>query len=181
MKRHDILRFIAAIAICEGAGVLGFFVTVGAIPVWYASLAKPDIAPPHWVFGPVWIALYALMGVALFLVWKHDWKVVNPILVGKGRAWNKRSERLWTGDLQRINIVALFWIQLALNALWSILFFGMRAPAAAFFEIIALWVSIFYVIVNFYRVSKTAAWLLIPYLLWVGFAAYLNFEILILN
>ncbi len=177
MNFNKILKCITAIIVSELAGIIGAVFTTPAIATWYATLAKPALNPPAWVFGPVWTILYALIGVSLFLVWKNDWRVVNVLSVGSGKAWNKLSQRLWTGDLQKVNIIALFWVQWALNAAWSILFFGLHMPGAALFEIAVLWISIVYVMVNFWRVSKAAAWLLVPYILWVTFAGYLNFSI----
>jgi tryptophan-rich sensory protein len=177
MHLNKISKLVITLVVSECAGIIGALFTTPSIATWYATLPKPALNPPAWIFGPVWTTLYALIGVALFLVWKNDWRVVNPLSVGSRRAWNKLSQRLWTGDLQKVNIVALFWVQWALNILWSILFFGLHAPGIAFFEIAVLWISIVYVIVNFWRVSKAAAWLLVPYILWVTFAGYLNFSI----
>lgn len=177
MHFKDFLKLLASIVISELAGFVGAIFTVGAIPTWYATLAKPALNPPNWLFGPVWTALYALMGIALFLVWKNDWKVKQTVLVPKRKVWNRWSERFWVGDLQKQNIIAVFAVQWILNVLWSYLFFGLRQPGWAFFELLALWFSVIYVIINFYRVSKPAAWILTPYLVWVSFAAYLNFSI----
>src|SRR3990167_4708830 len=100
---------------------------------------------------------------------------------GGKRAWNRYSERLWTGSWQKANVIALFAIQLFLNAFWSVLFFGLKVPGFAFFELLALWFAILYTIINFYRISKPAAYLLIPYLLWVSFAGYLNYAVWMMN
>ncbi len=177
MHLNKISKLIIALVISELAGIIGAIFTAPAIATWYATLAKPTLNPPSWVFGPVWTILYALIGISLFLAWKNDWRVVNVLSVGSGKAWNKLSQRLWTGDLQKVNVIALFWVQWALNVAWSILFFGFHAPGAALFEIVVLWISIVYVMINFWRVSKAAAWLLVPYVLWVTFAGYLNFSI----
>ncbi len=177
----QVFKLIISIVVSECAGIIGAIFTTSSIAGWYAGLAKPALNPPAWVFGPVWTILFALIGIALFLVWKNDWKVVHHLFAEKRKAWNKLSQRLWMGDLQKVNIITLFWMQLVLNILWSVLFFGLHLPGAAFFEIMALWFSILYVAVNFWRVSKTAAWLLAPYLVWVGFAAYLNLAIWMLN
>ncbi|MFA6494875.1 MAG: TspO/MBR family protein [Candidatus Paceibacterota bacterium] len=177
MHINKVSKLIIAIIISELAGIIGAVFTTPSIATWYATLAKPALNPPAWVFGPVWTALYALIGVSLFLVWNNDWRVVNVLSVGSHKAWNKLSQRLWTGDLQKVNIVALFWVQWTLNVAWSILFFGLHSPGAALFEIAVLWISIVYVMINFWRVSKAAAWLLVPYILWVTFAGYLNFSI----
>lgn len=151
-------KLIITIGISELAGVVGVFFTAPAIPTWYAELAKPALDPPAWVFGPVWTTLYFLMGVAAFLVWQRD--------------INRRNVKIALG---------VFVVQLALNALWSILFFGMRNPGVAFIEIIFLWVAISATIVVFAKISRSAAWLLVPYIAWVSFAAYLNYVIWTLN
>ncbi|MEK7630126.1 MAG: TspO/MBR family protein [Patescibacteria group bacterium] len=174
-------KFVISVAVCEFAGVIGAFFATPSISNWYINLAKPAFMPPAWIFSPVWATLYALMGVSLFLVWQNEWRVKNKILLPKKKAWNKWSERFWIGDLQKENIIAIFVIQLILNISWSYLFFGLQLPVLAFFEILALWWAIFYTIVNFYRVSKFAAWFLLPYVFWVSFAIYLNYSIVVLN
>lgn len=181
MKLHNGFKLLISILIAMFAGVLGSLATAPAISGWYAGLTKPAVTPPNEVFGPVWSALYLLMGISLYLAWKHDWKIVNPILEKRKRAWNHWSERLWFGDWKTINVVVIFIIQYVVNILWSYTFFGVHAIVFAFFEILVLWIAIVYLIMNFYRISKAAAYLLIPYLLWVSFAAYLNYLILTLN
>jgi len=158
MKRENVFKVIIAIAVSELAGIIGSVFTMPAIPEWYASLIKPALAPPSWVFGPVWVSLFALMGVASFLVWQ------------KGLEQSKVKIAL-----------SLFIVQLILNVAWSAVFFGLRDPGMAFVEIIILWIAIFAAIVAFAKVSKTAAFLLLPYLAWVSFASYLNFAIWSLN
>ncbi|MCL5666292.1 MAG: tryptophan-rich sensory protein [Patescibacteria group bacterium] len=161
MKPKDIVALVIAIIIAELAGAIGAVFTTAAIPSWYAGLTKPALTPPSWVFAPVWTLLYALMGVALFLVWKkHSY---NLGIIGMKNAW------AWA--------LAAFFFQLALNVLWSYLFFGLHSPGAAFVEIVILWLAIIANIVAFAKISVPAAWLLIPYVLWVSFAAYLNFAI----
>lgn len=178
----SVLKLIVSIIICEGAGILGSIFTTPAVQSsWYVLLTKPAFFPPNSIFGPVWSILYALMGISLFLVWKNNFAVRNDFLSAHRKAWNPYSERFWVGDWQKVNIIAVFCIQLFLNVLWSIIFFGMRNAGLAFFELIALWFSIIYLIANFYRVSKASAWFLAPYLLWVTFALYLNFSIWVLN
>jgi len=149
---------VIAIAVSELAGVIGAVFTVPAISGWYATLAKPAVNPPSWVFGPVWIALYFLMGVAAFLVWRRG---------------------LATSGVKRALVI--FDIQLILNVVWSIIFFGLHNPGGAFIEIIFLWLAILATTIAFAKISKFAAWLLVPYLLWVSFAGYLNFSIWIFN
>lgn len=157
-RSRTYVRLILALAICEGAGIVGSIFTTPAIPTWYAGLRKPDFAPPNWVFGPVWTTLYLLMGISLFTVWN----------AGFDKATVRRS-------------VAAFSVQLVLNILWSYLFFGLRSPLLGLVGIIAMWIAIASTIVFFQKVSKTAAFLFIPYLLWVSFAGYLNYLLLMLN
>lgn len=153
-----ILKFIISIIICQLAGLIGSIFTSQSIPTWYASLKKPAFNPPNWLFGPVWTALFLLMGIALFLVWQ------------KG-----------IGFPQVKIALIVFGIQLIFNILWSILFFGLRSPITGFIEIIILWILILLTILVFYPISKTASLLLLPYLLWVSFASILNFSLWRLN
>jgi tryptophan-rich sensory protein len=161
MQRFDWLKLAIAIVISECAGVIGSIFTITAIPTWYATLAKPSFNPPSWLFAPVWTTLYVLMGVAAFLIWRKD--------------------KAATAGANRNAALTLFALQLALNALWSILFFGMHSPLFGLIGIIALWVAIAWTIMAFYKISHSAAWLLAPYLLWVSFAFCLNFAIWKLN
>jgi len=154
MTINNSIKLLFAVVCVEAAGILGAFFTTPAIPAWYASLPKPALTPPSWVFGPAWTLLFALMGIAVYMV------------LSKG--WARREVKTAFG---------IFSAQLALNVLWSALFFGMRNPAAAFAEIIILWLAILATIVSFSKISKPAAWLLAPYILWVSFAAYLNYSI----
>ena len=154
----NITKLIISIVICQLAGVIGSFFTMDAIPVWYDTLAKPSFNPPSSVFGPVWIFLYLLMGISLFLVWKEDLK-------------NKQVKTAFM----------IFMIQLVFNAAWSIVFFGMRSTAGGLVVIIILWILILITTLKFMKISKTAGMLLVPYLLWVTFAAILNYSIFTLN
>ncbi len=181
MRINNLLKFVIAVVISEMAGVIGAIFTTPSIQGWYSGLAKPPLNPPGWVFGPVWTTLYFLIGVSLFLVWKRDWRVVNHFWEKRGKPWNPISEKLWTGEWKKINIIAIFTAQYILNILWSVIFFGLHRPDFAFFAIIGLWISIIYLMINFYRVSKLAAWLLVPYIVWVSFAVYLNYAIWVLN
>ena len=153
-----ILKLIISIAICQVAGLIGSIFTMPQIENWYSDLSKPWFNPPNWIFGPVWTLLFLLMGIALFLVWSE---------AGDNR--------------KKIKAVSVFSIQLLLNILWSVLFFGLNSPLSSFVEIIFLWVFILITLVYFYRVSKTAGLLLLPYLFWVSFASALNFFIWKLN
>ena len=156
MNYRDLLKLIACIAISESAGIIGSFFTISAIPVWYATLEKPLLNPPGWIFGPVWTTLYLLMGISLWLIWKSDSK--------------EKKRAIW-----------LFFAQLVLNAIWSPLFFGAQSIGGALAVIVLLWAAIVLTILVFTKISKVAAWLLVPYILWVSFAAYLNLAIFILN
>ncbi|MDD5218112.1 MAG: tryptophan-rich sensory protein [Candidatus Omnitrophica bacterium] len=158
MKISNWLQLILAITLCQAAGVIGSFYAVQAIPEWYATLQKPIFNPPNWIFGPVWLALYFMMALALYLIWQ--------------KGWSQNKIRLATG---------VFLVQLVLNALWSIIFFGMRNPSLAFAEIILLWISILVSIVMFGLIDRRASYLLMPYGLWVSFAAILNFYLWQLN
>ena len=158
MLRPDLSR----LAVCVGAVLLassiGSFATVRALPVWYKGLAKPSFNPPGWLFGPAWTVLYLMMAIAAWLLWKQ----------GIGAAGVKLA-------------LVVFLVQLVLNTLWSILFFGLRSPLAGFVDIVVLWLAILATIVLFFRVSAPAGVLLLPYIAWVTFAAALNAAILRLN
>ncbi len=158
MSKKNIVKLFISIGICELAGVVGSFFTAPAISSWYAGLVKPEINPPGWVFGPVWTLLYLLMGIALFLVWKRGFK--------------ERDSKIG---------LLFFALQLVLNSLWSIIFFGSQNPGLALVEIIIFWLAILLTIIYFFRVSKWSAILLLPYLLWVSLAIYLNYSIWLLN
>ncbi len=151
-----IWKLIISILIPFVASAIGGFFTSTSVSTWYIDLIKPSFNPPSWVFGPVWTILYLLMGIALYLVW-----------VDKSKK-------------KKLAFIA-FGTQMFLNALWSVLFFGLQKPLFAFVEIILLWSSILITIIYFYRINKNAAYLLIPYILWVSFAAVLNFSLFILN
>ena len=181
MNTKNVLKFVLSVLISESAGVIGFLFTSPAIERgWYESLTKPALTPLPWVFGPAWTMLYFLIGVSLYLVWKNDWVVVRP-LYAQRPSWNKWSERFWRGDLQKENTISVFYLHYTLNVLWSVVFFGFGRPDIAFFVLLALWTAAVYLMVNFYRVSKMAAWLLVPYFVWVTFAVYLNFFTWVLN
>jgi len=155
---NKIVKIIAAVLICELAGIVGSIFTTPSIPTWYASLSKPTFAPPNWLFAPVWTTLFALMGISAYLVWSKGTK--------------KKEVRI---------ALVVFGIQLLLNIFWSYLFFGLQNPLYAFFEIIILWSAIALTIFKFYKISKNAALLLLPYIIWVSIAATLNYYIWILN
>ncbi len=177
----NIFKFIISIIICQLAGVAGVFFTTPAIGDWYAKINKPSFTPPGSSIGLVWIILFFLMGISLYLVWSKNWQINIPTDRPERKAWNRFSEKLWSGTWREENTIAIFILQLFLNILWSIIFFGLKFPGLAFFELLMLWFAILYMIANFYRVSKTAAYLLIPYILWVSFAGFLNFTIWRMN
>jgi len=142
---------------CLAAGGLGSVATARSVGSWYVDIAKPEWTPPGVVFGPVWTTLYVMMGVAAWQVW---------------RAWSRED---------RPTALGAFVGQLLLNALWSFLFFGLRGPGWAAVEIVVLWFAIAATIVLFYRIRRTAALLLVPYLAWVSYATALNIAIWNLN
>ena len=164
MKLNNFVKLIIAVGVCELAGVVGSIFTVSSIPTWYAGLVKPALNPPSWVFGPAWITLYFLMGVAVFLVWSSYAKDTD--------GQRRRTIKIAFG---------IFGVQLFLNAIWSIIFFGLKNPGVAFVEIIFLWLAILATIIAFSKISRLAVWLLVPYILWVSFAGYLNYSIWTLN
>jgi tryptophan-rich sensory protein len=158
-SQKDALGLVASVAACELAGVIGTVFTAPAIGSWYAALNKPFFTPPNWAFAPVWISLYALMGISLFLVWRKG--AQEKISVG--------------GQLY------VFGAQLALNVLWSAAFFGLRSPLAGLLVIAALWAAIAATVFQFRKVSRAAAWLLVPYILWVTIALLLNLSVALYN
>lgn len=154
---RSILALAGFLLLSFAAGALGGRATYPAIPGWYQSLEKPSWTPPDWLFGPAWTTLYILMGVAAWLVWRHG-------------GWRSQKRPL-----------TLFVVQVVLNALWSIFFFGMRNPGLGMVEIVVLWLAILATLIAFWRVSRVAGGLMVPYLGWVTFAAALNFAIWRLN
>ena len=181
MKYNNLFKLLISVIICEFAGLVGSFFTTPSINEWYKYLNKPSFNPPNWIFGPVWTTLFILMGISLYLVWSKKLVIKNELKLHKRKAWNSFSQKFFTGKWQKTNIILIFTTQLVLNVLWSVIFFGAHSPGVAFFELLMLWFAIAFTMVNFYRVSKTAVWLLLPYILWVSFAGVLNFYIFILN
>ncbi|MEO0073495.1 MAG: TspO/MBR family protein [candidate division WOR-3 bacterium] len=153
-----VIRLLVSLVAAFGAAVVGSAFTNPAIPVWYQTLKKPAFAPPNWLFGPAWTLLYILMALASWLVWQ------------KGLATPQVGTAL-----------IVYLVQLVLNALWSVLFFGLRSPLAGLIEILLLWSTILVTTVLFFRISRAAGALLLPYLGWVSFATLLNAAILRLN
>lgn len=152
------LSLIISLAFAYSAALVGSLFTAGAIETWYATLAKPALNPPNWVFGPVWTVLYALMAIAA-------WRIYEK----------RKSNR------QAHTLLWVYGAHLAVNALWSIAFFGLNQPLLAFIVIVALWLMIAYLVAGFYRVDRVAGLLLVPYLAWVSFATYLTVSIVLLN
>lgn len=145
------VAFFGFVLACLAVGAIGGWATASSVSTWFPTLAKPSFNPPSWVFGPVWTTLYIMMGTAAYLAWRAGASLT------------------------------LFWVQLGLNLGWSLLFFGLRRPDLAFFEILLLWGFILATLVGFWRVNRTAGYLLVPYLAWVSFASVLNFAIWRLN
>jgi tryptophan-rich sensory protein len=170
----NVFKLVIAIVVSELAGIVGAVFTTPSIAGWYSGLEKPALNPPSWIFGPVWTTLYALMGIALFLVWQRLGRE-QGIASSSDRGRNPRNDK-------GVKIaLGVFTLQLLLNVLWSVLFFGLHAPGGALVDIVALWAAILATIIAFANVSRPAAWLLVPYLLWVSFAFYLNYSIWTLN
>ena len=142
---------VGAIALCEGAGIIGSLFTVSSIQNWYAFLNKPSFSPPNYLFGPVWTILYVLMGIAFYLVRKNKFAV------------------------------KLFLVHLFFNAVWSIIFFGLHDIALALVDILVMWGMIIAMILKFYPIKKTASYLLLPYIMWVTLATVLNYAVWVLN
>ena len=156
-ERRSFVVLLAFVAVCLGVSSIGAAITYSSIDTWYPSLAKPALTPPEWVFAPVWTALYLMMAVAAWRIWSH-------------------------GGRPEVNVaLACFGVQLTLNLLWTVLFFGLRSPAAALIEIIVLLVAIVVTTIAFFRVDRTAGWLFVPYLAWTAFAAVLVLGIWRLN
>ena len=158
MSLSDVIKLVISIIACFAAAGIGSLFTFKAIPNWYAGLKKPSYTPPNWAFGPVWTALYLLMGISVFLVWQ------------KGLATNGA-----------LSAFILFWIQLVVNAIWSIVFFGKKSKGGGVITIIVLWLLILVTMITSFRVSDWAGALLIPYIMWVSIASYLNIGIWLLN
>lgn len=151
-------KLIVSIVGCELVGIIGSAFTFSAIPNWYAYLNKPPFSPPNWLFGPVWTTLYLLMGISFYLIWQLGWK-----------------------KKQNIDARNYFFAQLGLNFIWTPIFFGLKNTLLALVVIVAMWIATAMTIQKFYTLSKWAAYLLVPYLLWISFATLLNASIVILN
>jgi tryptophan-rich sensory protein len=157
MNAKELFRLVISISLCVLIGSLGGYFTAGEIDTWYAGLNKPNLNPPNWIFAPVWTVLYVLMGIALYYF------------------WTTHSEE------SKKNGYMFFFGQLVLNFLWTFFFFSWHRPLFAFIDIILLIGALIVTIYYFSRVKSTAGLLLVPYLLWVLFATYLNLSIIQLN
>lgn len=158
LEKKSLPKLIVSILGCQLVGLISVPFTFSAIPTWYATLVKPSFSPPNWLFGPVWTLLYLLMGLSFYLIWRQGWTTQKA-----------RTARNF------------FLAQLALNFLWSFLFFGLRSPFLGLLDILALLALITCTLRHFYPLSKPAFYLLLPYLLWVSFATLLNLSLVILN
>ena len=148
---------IVSILFCFAAGAIGGMATASSVDDWYSEVIKPPWNPPNWIFGPVWSILYLMMGVSAWLIWKES-------------------------QFKKANLeLGWFAFHLVLNVLWSVIFFGLQSPGWAAIEIVLLWISIAVSILLFFRRSKLAAIMLVPYLAWVTFAMFLNYSIWYLN
>lgn len=155
---NKIFKFFISIIIPILVGFLGSLVTKSSVNNWYLTLNKPSFNPPNWLFAPVWTGLFLLMGISFYIVWNNK---VN---------FNFKDE-----------IYLVYFAQLILNLLWSVLFFGLKSPVFAFVDILLLWIFVFVNIKMFYKVSFLAGLMLVPYILWLSFAVLLNFAIMLLN
>lgn len=155
---RNMSKLIFSLVLCQLVGIIGGLFTAASVRTWYLTLNKPPFNPPNWIFGPMWITLYLLMGIAFFMVWTTD----SP------------------GKAKQIAMI-FFFIQLAINMAWSFLFFYLKSPILGLIDIIALLVFILLTIWKFFPVNRAAGYLMLPYLLWVGFAAILNYSIWTLN
>ncbi|MEI8004583.1 MAG: TspO/MBR family protein [Bacteroidota bacterium] len=157
MKTMNIIRLLISLSLPLLIGAVSGFFTSNAIPVWYASLTSPAISPPNWIFGPVWTVLYILMGVSFYLIWCQP--------ASKAKSW----------------ALAVYFIQLLLNFAWSFFFFYFKHIGLALMDIVILWLCIPVMISLFYRIKPAAAYINIPYFLWVSFATILNAAFFKLN
>jgi len=157
MKSGTVIKLVVSIGVCLLAGIIGAIPTMQAIPTWYATLNKPSFTPPNWVFGPVWTILFILIGIALFFVWESP----------RNRA-------------RDVGII-LFAVQLAANVGWNFTFFGLESALYGVLAIIPLWILIAATIYQFNKVSRWAAYLMVPYILWVSIATILNIAIYLWN
>lgn len=153
-----IVKLICSVAVCILIGFVGSFVTRDSVSTWYAELSRPSFTPPDWTFGVVWPILYVMMGISAFLIWNEG--------------FDKTEVKVALG---------IFGLQLILNGLWTPIFFGLQLIGLALIEILMMWAAILLTNIYFWKVSKPAALLLLPYILWVSFAIVLNASLFVLN
>jgi len=170
-NRRSGLALIIALAVPFAAAAIGARATNNSVNTWYKTLRKPSWNPPGWVFGPVWTVLYAMMGIASWLVWRSG----NEATGDNQTSMTANQQQAVRGAL------ILYGVHLVLNTLWSVLFFGQRNLKWALIEIVVLWSMIAATLTSFYRIRRAAGWLLVPYLLWCSFAAVLNATIWRMN
>lgn len=157
MKRSDIIKLVISILIPLALGAIAGRFTAQAVPEWFSLLNRPSFSPPNWIFGPVWTILYILLGISLYLIWKQ--------IPSKKRNY----------------ALLIFSLQMFLNFIWSFVFFYFNQIGLSLVVIIGLWLSIIFMLISFYKLKPSAAYLNIPYLLWVTFASVLNAAYFILN
>jgi tryptophan-rich sensory protein len=157
MSNSNAFKLFISLALPLLLGAIAGMFTAEAIPGWYDLLNRPSFNPPNWIFGPVWITIYVLMGISFFLIWKQSES-------------KKRSQA-----------ITIFLIQMGLNFAWSFIFFHFKIIGLALIEILFLWLSIILMLVKFYKINPIAAYLNLPYLLWVTFAVILNAGYYLLN
>jgi len=157
MNKSQIFKLLASLALPLVLGAIAGLFTAEAVPEWYETLNRPPFNPPNWLFGPVWTTLYILLGISLFLIWKQS------------------------ASKERNLAIFVFLLQQALNFGWSFIFFYYNMIGFALIEIILLWISIIIMLVLFYKIKPMAAYINIPYLIWVTFATILNASYYLLN
>ena len=157
MKTNIIIKLLISLIVPLSIGAIAGIFTAQAIPDWYASLNRPSFNPPNGIFGPVWTTLYMLMGISFFIIWKQP------------------------ADTKRNTGMIIFFIQLLLNFCWTFLFFYFKEIGFALIEIIVMWIAILIMLISFYKVKPVAAYINIPYILWVSFATVLNAAYYLLN
>lgn len=154
---NGLMKLVISLLLPFLAALVGSLATNPAIPGWYANLVKPSWNPPNYLFGPVWTVLYILMGISFYLIIKGE--------------FNKKVHRA----------MRIYYLQLIFNTLWSVVFFGFNNLPLSLVVMAMLWILIVFTIIDFYKIKKLAGYLLIPYILWVSFASFLNFTIFFLN
>lgn len=158
MFNQNFIKFFVALAASFLTALIGSVLTMPAITTWYQTINKPSFTPPNWLFGPAWTILFLLMAISWFLILKN----------GLTSKYYKTANYI-------------FLVQLILNIFWSFLFFYIQSPFLAMLEIIAFWLILVLNFYYFYRINKKAAWLFVPYIAWVSFAAFLTYSIWRLN